>query len=336
MVSPPEVAPAADVTPPEEIKAIPVRHPGRWVAIAVLAVLAAMLVNSLVTNPRFRWDTVGRYLFDQRVGEGVRNTLILTVVAMAAGVTLGIVLAVMRLSPNPVLSSVAWLYLWVFRGTPVYTQLVFWGLVGVLYPEIGFGIPFGAQFVTFQTEELIVPFVAALLGLALNEAAYMAEIVRAGILSVSEGQTEAASALGMKRSLLMRRIVLPQAMRVIIPPTGNELISMLKTTSLVVAVPYTLDLYSRTRDVSIRLFQPVPLLIVAGIWYLAITSLLMVGQYYLERHYARGSQRALPLTPLQKLRRRFGGGGVNPQERGGPPPVPPGGGGGERAGGGAP
>ncbi|HZB50981.1 MAG TPA: amino acid ABC transporter permease [Mycobacteriales bacterium] len=336
MASPPDTAQAADVTPPEEIKAIPVRHPGRWVAIAALAVLAAMLVNSLVTNPRFRWDTVGRYLFDQRVVEGVRNTLILTVVAMLAGVTLGIVLAVMRLSPNPVLSSVAWLYLWIFRGTPVYTQLVFWGLIGVLYPKIGFGIPFGPEFVTFATPELIGPFVAALLGLALNEAAYMAEIVRAGILSVGEGQIEAASALGMKRGLLMRRVVLPQAMRVIIPPTGNETISMLKTTSLVVAVPYTLDLYSRTRDVSIRLFQPVPMLIVAGIWYLAITSVLMVGQYYLERHYARGSQRALPLTPLQKLRRRLGGGEVGPRERGGPPPIPMGGGGGERAGGGAP
>jgi polar amino acid transport system permease protein len=308
VVSPPRARTQAEVTPPEEIKAVPVRHPGRWVAIVALAVLAAMLVNSLVTNPRYRWDIVGQYLFDQRVGEGVRNTLILTVVAMAIGVILGVVLAVMRLSPNPVLSSVAWLYLWVFRGTPVYTQLVFWGLVGVLYPEIGFGIPFGPEFVTFATPELIGPFIAALLGLALNEAAYMAEIVRAGILSVDEGQAEAASALGMSRGLLMRRIVLPQAMRVIIPPTGNELISMLKTTSLVVAVPYTLDLYARTRDVSIRLFQPIPLLIVAGIWYLAITSVLMVGQYYLERHFARGSQRSLPLTPIQKLRMRLGGG----------------------------
>ncbi len=327
MTSPPRVEQPAEVTPPEEIKAIPVRHPGRWVAIAVLAVLAAMLINSVVTNPRFRWDTVGKYLFDQRVVEGVRNTLILTVLSMVVGVTLGIVLAVMRLSPNPVLSSVAWIYIWVFRGTPVYTQLVFWGLVGVLYPRLGFGIPFGPEFATFSTPELITPFIAALLGLALNEAAYMSEIVRAGIMSVSEGQTEAAAALGMARGLLLRRIVLPQAMRVIIPPTGNETISMLKTTSLVVAVPYTLDLYSRTRDVSIRLFQPVPMLIVAGIWYLAITSVLMIGQYYLERYYARGSQRALPLTPLQKLRRRFGGGEPGRKERPAPP-VPLGGGGG--------
>jgi polar amino acid transport system permease protein len=296
-------APAGTDEPPaDEIKAIPVRHPGRWFAVAILAVLVAMVVNGVVTNERFRWDTVGRYLFDQRVSGAVVVTLELTVLAMVIGVALGVVLAVMRLSPNPILSSAAWIYLWVFRGTPVYTQLVFWGLVGVLYPQIGFGIPFGPEFVTFATPELIGAFTAAVLGLALNESAYMAEIVRAGILSVDEGQNEAAAALGMRRGLMMRRIVLPQAMRVIIPPTGNELISMLKTTSLVVAVPLATDLYARTRDISTRLFQPVPMLIVAAIWYLALTSVLMVGQYYLERYYARGSQHALPLTPVQKLR----------------------------------
>ncbi len=294
---------AATAEPPaDQIKAVPVRHPGRWVAVAVLAVVVAMLVHGAVTNERFHWDTVRQYLFDRRVSQGVLVTLELTVLSMAIAVALGVILAVMRLSPNPILSSAAWVYLWVFRGTPVYTQLVFWGLIGVLYPQIGFGLPFGPQFATFATPTLIGAFTAALLGLALNEAAYMAEIVRAGILSVDEGQNEAAAALGMGRGLLMRRIVLPQAMRVIIPPTGNELISMLKTTSLVVAVPLATDLYARTRDISTRLFQPVPLLIVAAIWYLAMTSVLMVGQYYLERHYARGSLRSLPPTPLQKLR----------------------------------
>jgi len=280
------------------------------VAVAILAVIVAMMIHGVVTNERFRWDTVGKYLFDQRVGQGILVTLELTVLSMAIAVTLGVILAVMRLSPNPILSGAAWVYLWVFRGTPVYTQLVFWGLVGVLYPQIGFGIPFGPQFATFDGKDLIAPFVAAILGLALNEAAYMAEIVRAGILSVDEGQTEAAAALGMARGQLMRRIVLPQAMRVIIPPTGNEVISMLKTTSLVIAVPYSLDLYAKTRDISTRLFQPVPLLIVAAIWYLVMTSVLMTGQYYLERHYARGSLRTLPLTPLQKLRRRVRGRGA--------------------------
>src|SRR6185437_13701600 len=190
------------------------------------------------------------------------------------------------LSPNPILTSVAWVYLWVFRGTPVYTQLVFWGLISVLYPQLGFGVPFGPEFASFQTTQLITFFVAAVIGLSLNEAAYMAEIVRAGILSVSEGQTEAAAALGMRRGHIVPRIVLPHAMRVIIPPTGNELISMLKTTSLVIAVPYTAELYSRTRDLSVETFNPIPMLLVASAWYLFFTSVLMVGQFYLERYFA--------------------------------------------------
>jgi len=291
--------------PPEEIKAVPVRHPGRWVAVAVIAVLVAMIVHGMVTNKRFHWGTVGKYLFDQRIIRGVGVTLELTVFAMLIGVALGVILAIMRLSPNPVLSSAAWVYLWVFRGTPVYVQLVFWGLISALYPRIGFGIPFGPEFATFNTERLIGFFVAAVLGLSLNEAAYMAEIVRAGILSVDEGQLEASAALGMRRGLMMRRIVLPQAMRVIIPPTGNEVISMLKTTSLVIGVPLTIDLYSRAHDIGGRLFQPLPLLIVASIWYLAMTSVLMTGQYYLERYYARGAQRSLPPTPIQRLRARL-------------------------------
>jgi polar amino acid transport system permease protein len=315
---------------PEDIKAVPVRHPGRWVAVVIIAVLVAMLINSVVNNTAFHWDTVGKYLFDRRLSAAALVTLQLTVLAMFFGVLLGVILAMMRLSPNPILSSVAWVYLWVFRGTPVYTQLVFWGLISVIYPSFGIGIPFGPEFVSFQTQQVITFFVAAVIGLSLNESAYMAEIVRAGILSVSEGQTEAASALGMRRQQIMRRIVLPQAMRVIIPPTGNELISMLKTTSLVVAVPLTTDLYSKSREISLSLFQPVPLLICAAIWYLAITSVLMVGQYYVERHFARGSQRELPPTPLQKLRRRFGG--ERGQRQRAAPPMPLGGGGGERAG----
>jgi polar amino acid transport system permease protein len=315
---------------PEDIKAVPVRHPGRWVAVVIIGVLVAMLVNSVVNNTAFHWDTVGKYLFDRRLSAAALVTLQLTVLAMFFGVVLGVILAMMRLSPNPILSSAAWVYLWVFRGTPVYTQLVFWGLISVIYPRFGFGIPFGPEFVSFQTQQVITFFVAAVIGLSLNESAYMAEIVRAGILSVSEGQTEAASALGMRRQQIMRRIVLPQAMRVIIPPTGNELISMLKTTSLVVAVPLTTDLYSRSREIALSLFQPVPLLICAAIWYLAITSVLMVGQYYLERHFARGSQRELPPTPFQKLRRWFGGG--RGQRQRAAPPMPLGGGGGERAG----
>ena len=292
---------------PEEITAVPVRHPGRWVGVAVLAVLVAMLINGVVNNDAYHWDTVGKYVFDQRLTAAALVTLELTVLAMFFGVVLGVILAIMRLSPNPILSAAAWVYLWVFRGTPVYTQLVFWGLISVLYPQLGFGIPFGPEFVSYRTETVITFFVAAVIGLALNESAYMAEIVRAGITSVDTGQNEAAAALGMTRSHIMRRIVLPQAMRVIIPPTGNELISMLKTTSLVVAVPLTSELYSKSREIALALFQPVPLLICAAIWYLAVTSILMVGQYYLERHYARGSSRALPPTPVEKLRMRLRG-----------------------------
>jgi polar amino acid transport system permease protein len=300
--APPGAGPA-----PEDITAVPVRHPGRWVGVAVLAVLVAMLVNGVVNNVAYHWGTVGKYVFDQRLTAAALVTLELTVLAMFFGVVLGVILAMMRLSPNPILSSAAWVYLWLFRGTPVYTQLVFWGLVSVLYPTLGLGIPFGPEFVSFQTQSVITFFVAAVIGLSLNESAYMAEIVRAGITSVDTGQNEAAAALGMQRTQIMRRIVLPQAMRVIIPPTGNELISMLKTTSLVVAVPLTSELYSRSREISLALFQPVPLLICAAIWYLAITSVLMFGQYYLERYYARGSQRSLPPTPLQKLRMRLAG-----------------------------
>ena len=198
-----------------------------------------MLIHSVVTNPRFGWGTVGDFLFDPRVLRGLRATLELTVVAMAIGIVLGVVLAVMRLSPNPLVSGASWLYIWFFRGTPVLVQLIFWGFVSALYPKISIGIPFGGpEFASANANNLIKPFTAAILGLGLNEAAYMAEIVRGGILSVEEGQTEAAQALGMRRLQIMRRIVLPQAMRVIIPPTGNETISMLKTSALVSVLAY--------------------------------------------------------------------------------------------------
>jgi polar amino acid transport system permease protein len=306
---------------PTPIKAVPVRHPGRWVAIAVLAVLAAMLVNTILTNDGFRWDVVGRYLFSGPVLNGLSNTLILTVLSMLIGIVGGIALAIMRLSPNPVLSYVAALYIWLFRGTPLIAQLLFWNFLAALYPRLSLGIPFGPEFVSFDTNQLINQFTACLLGLGLNEAAYMAEIVRGGLQSVDHGQSEAAGALGMSRGQALRRIVLPQAMRVIIPPTGNETISMLKTTSLVVAVPLTSELYSKSREIALSLFQPVPLLICASIWYLAITSVLMVGQYYLERYYARGSQRALPPTPLQKMRMRLRGLRPPPNRDPGLPPV---------------
>jgi polar amino acid transport system permease protein len=224
---------------------------------------------------------------------------------MAIGIVLGIALAVMRLSANPVMSTVSWVYIWFFRGTPVLVQIFFWWNLAIVLPQIGLGIPPHGPWLWHEsTNVLIGPFTAAMLGLGLNEAAYMAEIVRAGIISVDQGQTEAAQALGMTRLQVMQRIVLPQAMRVIIPPTGNETISMLKTTSLafVATVP---ELYTRAQQISNANFAVIELLIVASVWYLFLTSILTVGQYYVERYFARGAQRELPATPLQRLRTLF-------------------------------
>jgi polar amino acid transport system permease protein len=207
----------------------------------------------------------------------------------------------MRLSPNPVFRSVSWVYLWIFRGTPVFVQLVFWGLIPTIYKNIQLGIPFGPTFFHLNIQNLSMYFVLAILGLGFNEAAYLAEIIRAGISSVPEGQSEASTALGMSWLLTMRRTVLPQAMRVIIPPTGNEFIGQLKTTSLAVAVPFTLDLFGRQRDIAAVIFQPIPLLLVAAAWYLLITSILMVGQFYLERYFSRGVSRKLTTKQLNAL-----------------------------------
>lgn len=275
---------------PKPIEAVPVRHPGRWLAVAVLAVLAAMFVNTVLTNDNFRWPIVGQYLFSPPILNGLQNTLILTVLSMLIGIVGGIALAVMRLSPNPILAGVSAVYIWLFRGTPLIAQLLFWNFLAALYPRLSLGIPFGPEFISFDTNQLINQFAACLLGLGLNEAAYMAEIVRGGLVSVDQGQSEAAGALGMSRAQTLRRIVLPQAMRVIIPPTGNETISMLKTTSLVVVIGYFELLTSAQRIYAVN-FQTIPLLIVVAIWYLALTSLLSVGQYYIERYYGRGTNR---------------------------------------------
>jgi polar amino acid transport system permease protein len=286
---------------PEDIRAVPVRHPGRWIAAVIVLVIAVAIVHSVATNPRFEWHVVGDYLFDERILEGVRVTIELMVIAMAIGVLLGVLLAVMRLSPNPLVSRASWLYIWFFRGTPVLVQLLFWYNIAALYPRISLGIPFGPSFVHADANTLITPFTAAILGLGLNEGAYMAEIVRAGIISVDAGQSDAARALGMTRLQTMRRIVLPQAMRVIIPPTGNETISMLKTSSLASTIVVTELLYASQLIYSVN-FKTIQLLIVASGWYIALTSILYVGQYYLERHYGRGSSRNEALSPLQRAR----------------------------------
>jgi polar amino acid transport system permease protein len=287
---------------PEAIKAIPVRHPWRWLSAVVVLLLAVAGMSTVVTAPLLHWETFWRFLFQRLILDGVRLTIVLTVTAMVIGITLGVVLAVMRLSPNPVMSAVSWFYIWFFRGTPVLVQIFFWFNVAIILPYVGVGIPYTDLGISVSTNVLIPAVVAAIFGLGFNEAAYMAEIVRAGIISVEHGQTEAAQALGMTRLQVMRRIVLPQAMRVIIPPTGNETISMLKTTSLafVASVP---ELFTRADQIANSNFRYVELLFVASFWYLLMTSVLTVGQFYLERYFARGAQRELPLTPLQRFRR---------------------------------
>ena len=290
----------------KEIKAIPVRHPGRWVATGVVLFLIVALVDSLATNTRFEWSIVGDWFFSRRILDGVVVTLELTATSMAIGIALGVLLAVMRLSPNPLVSGVSWFYIWLFRGTPVLVQILLWYNIAALYPRFSLGIPFGPSFAHFNASALITPFVAGMLALGLNEGAYMAEIVRAGIISVPEGQTQAAQSLGMTRLLTMRRIVLPQAMRVIVPPTGNETISMLKTTSLVSVIALSPPelLYASQLIYSVN-YRTIQLLIVASLWYLIMTTVLTIGQFYLERHFGRGATRDLRPTPLQRLRRNL-------------------------------
>jgi polar amino acid transport system permease protein len=270
------------------IQAIRLRHPWRTVLAVVLILFLALFILDAARRPAYDWPSVAKYIFDKRISRAAVNTLQLMVYSMVIAIVLGVILAVMRLTPNPVVKSVAWFYIWVFRGTPVYVQLVFWGLLAVIYQNIDIGIPFMKPWHSFETNAALSTFTLAVIGLGLNEASYMSEIVRAGLLSVNRGQEEAATALGMSWFQTMRRIILPQSMRVIIPPTGNEVISMLKTTSLVTAVPYSFDLYTRSRDISAETFNPIPMLIVASIWYLFFTSILMVGQYFLEKRFARG------------------------------------------------
>lgn len=271
------------------VRVVPVRRWGQWAATIVILLLGAMLVQSVVTNPNFQWATVFSYVLDGRILRGLLTTLLLTLIAMVVGSVIGVVMAVGRQSRNPVVAGAAAAYIGFFRGTPLLVQLIFWFNLAALYPTLGLGVPFGPSLVDFDTNTLITPFLAAILGLGLNEGAYMSEIVRAGLLSVDPGQTDAAEALGMRKFQVFRRIVLPQAMRVIIPPTGNETISMLKTTSLVsvIAIP---DLLFAAQVIYSQNFKVVPLLITASLWYLLVTTVLSIGQHFLERRFKRGDR----------------------------------------------
>ncbi len=300
-----------------ELRVRPTRHPGRWIGAAVVLLIAAAVMRTVVTNDNFQWDVVWSFLFSSEILNGLLTTLWLTVVAMAVGIVLAVLLAVMQLSSNPLLSGASALYVWFFRGTPILVQLIFWFNLAALFPTLSIGIPFGPTFVEGSANQLITPYTAAILGLGLNEAAYMAEIVRAGILSVDEGQDDAARALGMKRGRALRRVILPQAMRFIIPPTGNETISMLKMTSLVSVIALSDLLYS-AQSIYSRTYETIPLLIVVSAWYLLVTSLLTVVQRRIEAHFGRGHRRSQP------LRRR------RPWQRAVPAPAAPGSTGGAR------
>lgn len=276
-------------------------HVGWWVASAALLLLLAMFGHMLAVNPKVDWPVVAHYFGSSSILLGLLRTLELTAAGMLIGIAGGVLLAVMRLSPIPVLSSVSWLYVWFFRGTPLLVQIIFWYNLAALMPTLAFGVPFGPHGSGVGVNTLITPLIAGILGLGLNEAAYMAEIVRGGILSVDSGQQEAASAIGMTWTQTMRRIILPQAMRVIVPPTGNQVIGMLKSSALVSVTSMPELLYS-VQLVYNNTFQTIPLLIVASLWYLVVTTVLYSIQFYVERAFARGSTRHLPPTPLQRVR----------------------------------
>jgi len=288
--------------PRSELAVVPLRHPARWIAAGVVLYIAAMVGYSAATNERFEWGVALDYVFAKPILEGLGFTLALTALVMISGILFGTLIAIMRLSASPILSSAAWLYTWFFRGIPPLVQLIFWYNLAAIYPKIQIGLPFGSPFFLLDANQLITPAVAAILGLGLIETAYASEIVRSGILSVDEGQSEAALALGMRPRLIMREILLPQAMRVIIPPLGSQTIGLLKATSIVSVIAVD-ELFHAAQTIYARTFETIPLLITASLWYLFITTVLTIGQGYLEKHFQRGSSRHQRGGLLQRLRR---------------------------------
>ena len=262
---------------------------GRWAAWIVVLVLAADAAWLVGDNENFGWPIVAKWFTAASVLRGLSVTLALSVVSMLIGVALGLLLAVARMSRDRLLGSLAVLYIWFFRGTPLLVQLIFWYNLSTLFPHLGLAIPFGPTLVSWDTNTIITPMTAAIAGLALNEAAYMAEIIRGGLLSVDPGQVEATEAFGMTRARALRRIIIPQAMRSIIPPTGNQFINLIKATSLVSVIAMS-DLLYTVQAVYNRTFEVIPMLMVAVLWYLLITSILNVGQGFIERYYARGNR----------------------------------------------
>ncbi|GAA0909028.1 amino acid ABC transporter permease [Streptomyces thermoalcalitolerans] len=300
----PDTSPKAPPAPDDSasFKVVPVRHYARWAAAAAVTVLVAQFVHGLATNPVWEWNVFRAYVFSETIVQAVWVTLQLTAYVTVLSFLLGTVLAFMRLSRSPVLQTVAWTYIWIFRSIPMIVQLVFWFNLSALYEELGFGIPFGPVFWSIDSNSLIGTIGAAVIGLTLHQAAYTAEIVRGGVIAVDHGQLEAAAALGIPRLRQIRRIVLPQAMRAILPTAGNEIIGLLKGTSVVYVMSIG-ELFYQVQVIYGRNGRVIPLLLVATAWYMALTSLLSIAQYYVERRYARGAHRTPPPTSLQRARR---------------------------------
>lgn len=287
------------------LRVVPARHPGRLVLAAIVGFLVTAVLYSFATNPRWEWGVVAQWFFAESIIRGLLETLKLTVMAGVVGFGLGLVLALMRLSKSGLISGVSWTFSWIFRSTPLLVQLLLWYNLGYLYERVTLGVPLtDITVLDARTSDLMTPMLAAILGLGLHQAAYAAELIRGGILSVDQGQLEAASALGIPARDRSLRILLPQAMRAILPPAFNEIIGLVKGTSIVYVLAHA-ELFFTVQLIYGRTQQVLPMLLVATLWYVVITSLLSIGQYYIERHYAKGAVRTLPPTPLQRLRSRL-------------------------------
>ena len=272
------------------LKVVPRKNWGLWIGTALVLVLMYFIIRAFAVNPAFGWDIAGSYMFHPSILRGLGNTLLLTVLIMLIAIVLGTIIAIMRVSRSVILNGFAGTYVWFFRGVPALIQLIFWFNLSLLVSNISLSLPFVGEVFSVRTNDFMTPFFSAVVALALCEAGYMAEIIRAGIKSVPTGQAEAATALGMPYRKILRRIVLPQAMRFVVPPTGNEAINLLKMTSLVTFIAVD-DLFYSAQSIYARTFETIPLLIVVSAWYLFVVSVMSVGQYFLERHFGRSDKR---------------------------------------------
>ncbi|WP_339692513.1 amino acid ABC transporter permease [Celeribacter baekdonensis] len=286
----------------DALTVVPRRNDAIWIGTVVVLILAALILKAFASNPAFAWGTAWGYMFHPSILRGLGNTLLLTVLIMSAATIIGTAVAIMRVSPSPILRTFAGVYVWFFRGVPSLIQLIFWFNLSLLVREVSLSLPFFGEIFSVRTNDVMTPFLSAVVALALCEAGYMAEIIRAGIKSVPSGQAEAARALGMPYRKILRQIILPQAMRFVVPPTGNEAINLLKMTSLVTFIAVD-DLFYSAQSIYARTFETIPLLIVVAVWYLAVVSIMSVGQFYIERYFGRSDSGREPEALLSILSR---------------------------------